>query len=71
MASKTNKKILILGATGPMGMLTAKEALAHHFKITIFVRNPEKVPQEVKDNPNVTVRNLHRKLSCKLTFGRP
>lgn len=56
MASNVKMNILILGATGPMGILTAKEALAHNFKITIFVRSPDKVPEEMKNNPNVTVR---------------
>jgi uncharacterized protein YbjT (DUF2867 family) len=43
MASNA-KNILILGATGSLGLFTTKEALAHDFKITIFVRSPEKVP---------------------------
>jgi uncharacterized protein YbjT (DUF2867 family) len=42
-ASNTKKNILILGSTGPLGALTTQEALAHHFKITIFVRSPEKL----------------------------
>jgi hypothetical protein len=54
-ASNTKKNILILGSTGPLGALTTQEALAHHFKITIFVRSPEKLAQEVKDNQNITV----------------
>lgn len=55
--SNAKKNILILGSTGPLGILTTKEALLHNFKVTIFVRNPEKVPQEIKDNENVTVGN--------------
>ncbi|KAE9376421.1 hypothetical protein N431DRAFT_400597 [Stipitochalara longipes BDJ] len=54
MASSTKNNILIMGATGPLGLLTAKEALSHSFKITLFVRSPEKLPQEIKENPKVT-----------------
>jgi uncharacterized protein YbjT (DUF2867 family) len=54
-ASNTKKNILILGFTGPLGALTTQGALAHHFKITIFVRSPEKQAREIKDNQNITV----------------
>jgi uncharacterized protein YbjT (DUF2867 family) len=54
-ASNTKKNILILGSTGPLGALTTREALAHHFKITIFIRSPEKLAHEIRDNQNVTV----------------
>jgi putative NADH-flavin reductase len=56
-ASGAKKNILILGSTGPMGRLTTKEALSDHFKVTIFVRSPGKVPQEIKDNEKVTASN--------------
>jgi len=54
-ASNTKKNILILGSTGPLGALTTLQALDHHFKITIFVRSPEKLAREIKDNQNITV----------------
>lgn len=57
VALGARKNILILGSTGPMGILATKEALSDHFKVTIFVRSPEKVPQEIKDNEKVTASN--------------
>jgi uncharacterized protein YbjT (DUF2867 family) len=64
MSSPLNtKKILILGATGPLGLLTVKEALLRNFEITVYVRNPEKLPAEMKENKSITVRFAANMLS--------
>jgi hypothetical protein len=54
-AAPDQKGVLILGATGPLGLLTAKEALSKDFKVTLYLRNPLKLSKEIKDDKNVTV----------------
>jgi nucleoside-diphosphate-sugar epimerase len=50
------KKILVLGATGPTGLLILKKALDHGHEVTAYVRSPSKIPSELTSNPNLTVR---------------
>ncbi|KAG9232374.1 hypothetical protein BJ875DRAFT_81691 [Amylocarpus encephaloides] len=54
LRSKPNG-ILVLGATGPLGILTVKELLSSNFKVTIFARSPAKLPQEIKNDAQVTI----------------
>lgn len=54
--TSSRKKVLILGATGPLGLLTVKEALLKDFEITLYVRNPQKLTDEIKENKNITAR---------------
>jgi len=49
------KKILVLGATGPTGLLILKKALEHGHAVTAYVRSPSKIPDDLKSNPNLTV----------------
>ncbi|KAH8586622.1 NmrA family protein [Bisporella sp. PMI_857] len=49
------KKVLILGATGPTGLLTARKALEHDHIVTIYARNPSKVPTDISDVANVKI----------------
>lgn len=50
-------RILVLGATGPTGILFICEALAapHHHSLVLYVRSPEKLPEDISTHPAVTV----------------
>lgn len=50
-------RILILGATGPTGILLIRQALKDYQSCTIvlYVRSPEKVPDDLANNPSITV----------------
>ena len=50
------KKILALGATGPTGLLFVAEALAGGHQLTLYVRNPSKLSEEIRSNSNVKVK---------------
>ncbi|EIW77326.1 NAD(P)-binding protein [Coniophora puteana RWD-64-598 SS2] len=47
--------VLILGATGPSGVLFIREALAHSHAVTIYARSPHKLPEDLAINAHVTV----------------
>jgi uncharacterized protein YbjT (DUF2867 family) len=49
------KNILILGATGPLGLAITREALLQNLRPTLFVRNPSKLPEDISGHPDVTV----------------
>ncbi|OJJ32867.1 hypothetical protein ASPWEDRAFT_137373 [Aspergillus wentii DTO 134E9] len=55
MSGRNCKKILILGATGPTGILTVHTALEHNHTVTIYARNPSKLPASISSNPNVRI----------------
>lgn len=56
------KNVLILGATGPLGLAIVREALLHNLHPTLFVRNPAKLPEDITSHPDVTV--------CPLTIQK-
>ena len=45
-------KTLVVGATGATGSLLVKELLKNNQKVKAIVRSPEKISDEVKNNPN-------------------
>ncbi|KAF7798607.1 hypothetical protein EIP86_009829 [Pleurotus ostreatoroseus] len=47
--------LLILGATGPCGQLLIQEALEAGHSIVIYARSPEKLSEEIRTNPSVTI----------------
>jgi putative NADH-flavin reductase len=49
------KNVLILGATGPLGLAITREALLQNLHPTLFVRNPSKLPEDISGHPDVTV----------------
>jgi uncharacterized protein YbjT (DUF2867 family) len=55
-ATKSKKNLLILGATGPTGIITVRKAIQRGHKITIFARNVAKLPEDIRENPEITVR---------------
>ncbi|KAI9735373.1 MAG: hypothetical protein M1818_006568 [Claussenomyces sp. TS43310] len=48
-------KLLILGATGATGKLTVEQALAKGHKVTVYVRESQKLPSDVENKHNLTV----------------
>ncbi|KAJ7756482.1 NAD-binding protein [Mycena maculata] len=50
-------RLLILGSTGPIGILLVREALAafEGSAIILYVRSPEKIPEDLKTNPRCVV----------------
>jgi nucleoside-diphosphate-sugar epimerase len=51
-------RLLILGSTGPTGILLIRQALADlpsGSTISLFVRNPDKIPSDLASNPSITV----------------
>ncbi|KAK7468627.1 hypothetical protein VKT23_003131 [Stygiomarasmius scandens] len=52
-------RLLILGATGPVGILLTREALdtLKDVSLVLYVRSPEKIPQDISSNTAVTIIN--------------
>jgi putative NADH-flavin reductase len=50
-------RILLFGATGPTGIALVRELLQTHkdYTIILYVRSPQKVPDDIKTNSSVTV----------------
>lgn len=45
-------------STGPLGLATVKEHLSRDFLPTLYIRNPSKLPIEIKQNPKITVCHM-------------
>ncbi|KAG1889323.1 NAD-P-binding protein [Suillus subluteus] len=48
--------VLILGATGAAGVLLIQEALLASHTVVVYARTPEKLPEETRHDPRVTIR---------------
>lgn len=53
------QRLLILGATGPTGLIGTKVALERGHSVIIYARTPSKLPEEIMKNPKVTVSPLN------------
>jgi len=49
-------RVLILGATGGIGLLLIERALAASHTVVVYARSPEKLPEQYSNNPNVVIR---------------
>ncbi|OQE29641.1 hypothetical protein PENSTE_c002G02385 [Penicillium steckii] len=47
------KKILVLGATGPTGILTVQTALEHNHIVTIYARNRFELSTDISGHSNI------------------
>lgn len=47
------KHLLILGGTGPAGLILIEHALSKGHKITAFARTPSKIPTELREKIDV------------------
>ncbi|KAH9983284.1 NAD-P-binding protein [Russula compacta] len=48
-------RVLILGGTGPSGILLIEEALAAKHLIVVYARNPQKLPAHLSKHPDITI----------------
>ncbi|KAH7011056.1 hypothetical protein EDB80DRAFT_571256 [Ilyonectria destructans] len=53
MSERKSKKVLILGSTGPTGLLTVRQALEHGHTVTVYARNPSKIPSDISNLPTI------------------
>jgi len=49
------KRVLVLGATGPLGIHICEEGLKHGYNLTVYARNPDKLPKDIVEHTNVKV----------------
>jgi len=64
--------ILLLGGSGVCGLLFTKAALDAGHQLTLYLRNPSKIPTELASNPKVSmihgelddVESLKRAAAC-------
>lgn len=58
----TGIKILVLGATGPAGLLLLRELLHRQHGIIAYVRNASKIPADLASSPLLQVSKEPREL---------
>jgi putative NADH-flavin reductase len=49
------KQITIFGGTGPSGQCIIEEALSRNYTVTVYARNPSKLPENITSSPSVTL----------------
>jgi putative NADH-flavin reductase len=63
-------RVLILGATGSLGHHVLRQALAAGHVVTVFVRTPSKLPQEVRERVSVHTGDLSAPVPLDLVKGQ-
>lgn len=53
--NKFNMRIVILGGTGPSGILLIEEALAAKHIIVVYARSPQKLPEHLSKHQDITI----------------
>lgn len=48
-------RVVILGGTGPAGILLIEEALAAKHVVVIYARSPQKIPEHLSNHPDTTI----------------
>jgi uncharacterized protein YbjT (DUF2867 family) len=48
-------RIVVLGGTGPCGILLIEEALAAKHIVVVYARNPQKLPAHLNEHPDITI----------------
>ena len=48
-------QILLLGGTGPVGILFLRQALERNHTVVVYARSPEKLPLDLLEHPSVKV----------------
>ncbi|KAL5529476.1 hypothetical protein ACEPAG_5461 [Sanghuangporus baumii] len=48
-------RVLILGGTGSVGKLMIRDLLEASHSVVVYARSPEKLPDDITTNPNITV----------------
>jgi len=61
-------RVLVLGATGGIGLLLIEELLAASHTVVVYARSPQKIPESISTNPNVTI--IQGELTDSVTLGK-
>jgi uncharacterized protein YbjT (DUF2867 family) len=48
-------RVVILGGTGPSGILLIEEALASKHTVVVYARSPQKLPEHLSKHPDITI----------------
>ncbi|EJD02146.1 NAD-binding protein [Fomitiporia mediterranea MF3/22] len=48
-------RVLVLGGTGAIGLLQIRDLLEAEHTVVVYARSPQKLPDDITNNPNVTV----------------
>jgi len=48
-------RVVILGGTGPSGILLIEESLAAKHTVVVYARSPQKLPERLREHPDVTI----------------
>ena len=48
-------RVLVLGGTGAIGQLMIRDLLEASHTVVVYARSPEKLPDDITSNPNVTI----------------
>lgn len=48
-------RVLVLGATGPCGILIIREALAVNHTVVVYARSPQKLPEDISSHSSIIV----------------
>lgn len=48
-------QILLLGGTGPVGILFLHQALERNHTVVVYARSPNKIPVDLREHPSVKV----------------
>jgi putative NADH-flavin reductase len=48
-------RVVILGSTGPSGILLIEEALSAKHVVVVYARNPQKLPAHLSKHPDITI----------------
>lgn len=47
--------LLVLGGTGPCGILITREALSANHTVVVYARSPQKIPEDLSNHSSVTI----------------
>lgn len=53
--SQQLKRLAVFGGSGQTGRVLCKQALERNYALSILARNPELLPSEIRDHPNVNI----------------
>jgi nucleoside-diphosphate-sugar epimerase len=48
-------KILLLGGTGPVGILFLRQALERNHTVIVYARSPDKIPPDLREHASVKI----------------
>jgi putative NADH-flavin reductase len=48
-------RVLVLGGTGPSGILIIRECIARGHTVVVYARSPSKIPQDLSSHERVTI----------------